>query len=132
VPTDLHVRATLSRGSLDGQPPQYTQQVRGVFGSLTPWTTACDVPRYAKSFVPFGSNAASADLLFAATNYWVFYANNPGAAATAGLVGIIRAQDALQYMGGAGIPIPNNARKVAFINGVAGNMDARLVFNLCT
>lgn len=132
VPSDLRARVTLAKGPLDGLPPQLSRNVLAVLNTPAPWIGAINVPRYAKSFVPFGRDQASADRLFAAGNYWVFYANSPALPGVGQIVSMLRAQDALQYMGGEGIPIPAPARLVGFINTVIpDDVRVKLVFNLC-
>jgi hypothetical protein len=128
IPPGLAARVLLSRGALPGLPPQVTRFAIGQAGVLDPSFGAAKVPKFGKSFRPFGTTNAAADAMFAVGNYWQFYSTS-GSGGT--LVGSIRAPDAVNYLGGGGgIPIPFPARQVAFLNTTGGILNFRLVFDL--
>jgi hypothetical protein len=131
IPTDLAVRVLVSKSNQSGLPPQATSFGQlSTNGAVDPSTPASAIPKYAKSFRPLGLTHAAADAMFAAGNYWDFYATK-GSGGT--LIGSIRALDAVNYLGGVGgIPIPNPARFVVFNNNAAP-ADVRFdyVFDLC-
>lgn len=127
VPSGFAVRAILSRANQSGLPPQLTAQLSASNGAADPSDTAVAVPKYAKTFKPVATTAAAATAMFAAGNFWEFWATS-GAGGT--LIGTLRAQDVPSYLGG-GIPIPNPARFVSFNNNAApAALDYRVVFDL--
>ena len=118
IPEGLAARVLLSRSNQSGLPPQVTRLGQlSTNGAVDPSSPSTAIPKYAKSFRPLGVTHAAADAMFAAGNYWDFYATR-GVGGT--LVGSIRAADAANYLGGiGGIPIPNPARFIVFNNNAA-------------
>lgn len=107
IPTDLKLRTNLARGNIGGRNP--TRTIRSSVGNAIPSVTgAIKIPKFAKRlFVVSGADPA---VLYNAANELHFDVN------TAATVTLARIDGDQLLNFSDGIPIPNGARFVEFVN----------------